>query len=269
MCHNAAEYATLWHMIDSGAQNEASANGDTAAATPPYVSWATLLNAIERMENEGDVPSRLDRSYLKNMPGSTQARFRQACRWLGLVDAQEIPTDMLRALVKKPDERKMMVGTMLRTRYAGPLALPSNATQQMLEEAFRDMGSGAGETARKSIAFFLHACKYAEIELSKQFVQPRQSRAGGNGTRKPRRKVPANNAEQTQPASDVPANEAPNIIRDLLTKLPPEGSKWERAKVEQWLGIARLTFEMVYELEGEYTNLGTSTTAVPPGGDPP
>lgn len=268
MCHSAANCATLWHMIDSGAQTEASASGESAATTPPYVSWATVLNAIQRMEEEGDVPSRLDRSYLKNMPGSTQARFRHACRWLGLVDAHEVPTETLRALVKRPDERKSLVGTILRSRYPGPLALPSNATQQMLEEAFRDMGSAPGETARKSIAFFLHACKYAEIGLSKQFVQPRQSRAGVNGARKPRRKGAANGTESAQREPESPQNEAPNIIRDLLTKLPPEGSTWERKKVEQWLGIAKLTFEMVYELKGEYTDSGTPTTGAQPGGGP-
>ncbi len=260
----------MWHMIDTEASQIVSPNGERAATTPPYVGWTTLLHAIERMESEGDAPSHLDRSYLKNMPGSTQARFRQACKWLGLVDGDDVPTDTLRALVHKPDERKEIIGAMLREHYPGPLGLPMNATQKTLEEAFRDMGSTGGETGRKSIAFFLHACKYAEIELSKQFVQPRQPRGAGNGTRKPRRKAASSGG--TEPAGQTPgthANGAPNIIRDLLTKLPPEGSKWERKKVEQWLGIAKLTFEMVYELEGEYTPSEDSSSGVPPGGGQP
>ena len=256
-------------MSDPEVSHETQPSDERPASTPPYVAWATLQNAIERMESEGDAPSRLDRSYLKNMPGSTQSRFRQACRWLGLVGPDDAPTDTLRKLVHNPVVRKATVAALLRERYPGPLALPMNATQQMLEEAFREMGSAGGETGRKSIAFFLHACKYADIDVSKQFMQPRASRANGTAPRKPRRKSVTLGAEQAPADDQTPKNEAPNIIRDLLTKLPPEGSEWQREKVEQWLGIAKLTFEMVYDLKGEYSDSGGSTKAVPPGGGQP
>lgn len=215
-----------------------------------------MLNAIERMENEGDVPSRVDRSYIKNMPGSTQAQFRHACRWLGLVNADETPTDTLRQLVHQRDDRKELVGDLLRHYYPGPLTLPKNATQGQLEDEFREMGAGSAETLRKSVAFFLKACEYAAIDLSNQFKQPRAPR--NNNGAAPRRARRKNGGVQQQrsdePEYESARNEAPNIIRDLLTKLPAEGSTWQRSKVEQWLGIARLTFEMVYDLEGEYSD---------------
>jgi hypothetical protein len=250
---------------------QAPSTDDRPTSAPPYVSWTTVLNAIERMEGEGDVPSRLDRSYIKNMPGSTQAQFRHACRWLGLVDADDIPTDLLRMLVHKAEDRPSVVEGMLRSHYPGPLSLPRNATQQQLEEQFRELGSNSAETLRKSVAFFLHACKYAGIELSPQFMQPRAGRSTNGTGRRGRRKNAANAAEaQAQPQPAQPPNDAPNIIRDLLTKLPPEGATWQREKVEQWLGIARLTFEMVYDLKGKYSDAplpgstATSPTQAPP-----
>lgn len=253
-------------MTDMAASQEPPATVSKAATTPPYVAWATLQSTIERMESEGEAPSRLDRSYLKNMPGGTQSRFRQACKWLGLVDEEDEPTDTLRELVNSPERRKELVASLLREHYSGPLALPTNATPQMLEETFREMGASGSDTLRKSVAFFLHACKYADIELSKQFVQPRTRRPSGAAPRRAKRRNGAATPDQSQQEVEKPKDEAPNIIRDLLTKLPPEGSKWRREKVEQWLGIAKLTFEMVYELEGEYTDSGAPGAGSPGGG---
>jgi hypothetical protein len=249
----------IWHMPSTDASStpeRVAANGDERTpSTPPYVSWTTVLNAIERMASEGETPSRLDRSYLRNMPGSTQAQFRHACRWLGFVNPDDdTPTPTLKALVADADGRPELVGRLVHQRYPGPLSLPKNATQQQLEEAFREMGATTGETLRKNVAFFLNACKYAGIELSPQFSQPRVPRGtNGSRTRKARRKG-NETAVQDQPSGSSGTGDAPNIIRDLLTKLPAEGSKWQREKVEQWLGIAKLTFEMVYELDGEYSD---------------
>lgn len=208
-------------MTDTAVSQEAPATIARAVATPPYVAWATLQSTIERMESEGDAPSRLDRSYIKNMPGSTQARFRQACKWLGLVNDDDEPTDTLRELVHSPERRKELVAALLRERYSVPLALPSNATQQMLDEAFREIGAGTGDTLRKSVGFFLHACKYADIELSRQFVQPRTRRANGTAPRRAKRRNGNATADQSQQEVEATKDVAPNIIRDLLTKLPP------------------------------------------------
>lgn len=226
-------------------------NGESETKTtlsPPYVSWMTLQNTIERMETEGDVPSRIDRSYISNMTGTTQAQFRQACRWLGLTEPDGTPTDLLKRLVHEPNNRKVLVAELLRTRYPGPTGLPPNATQQMLEDEFRKLGSNPGETMRKGVAFFLNAAKYAELELSARFKQPK--RLSGSGTRKTARKSPEGQDAQHPPTpGPPPSTEAPALIRDLLKQLPPEGQEWQRSKAEAWLGIAALTFGMVYKLD--------------------
>jgi hypothetical protein len=52
---------------------------------PPYVSFGTLINTLERMGVEG-VPDRIDGSYLTNMAGGTRSQFKVCLRSLGLID---------------------------------------------------------------------------------------------------------------------------------------------------------------------------------------
>ena len=65
-----------------------------AGPVPPYMSFATLLNQIERMEREG-TPARIDRSYLVGMAGGTRNQFEMGLRSLGLIDESDQVTDTL------------------------------------------------------------------------------------------------------------------------------------------------------------------------------
>jgi hypothetical protein len=215
---------------------------------PPYVSFTTLRNAIERMESEGDVPAQVDRSYLSNLPWSAQNEFMAACRSLGLVDANDAPTDLLKELVHKPDIRKELMRSLVEARYPGPLKLGKNATSQQLENEFKKFDV-TGSTLQKAIRFFLHAAQYAEITLSPHFKTPKA------GT-PPRRRRTQKKEEPAKPPEEQPrrqppppSDNAPEIIRNLLKQLPREGSKWSRAKADNWLAIARSTFDLVYRWE--------------------
>ncbi len=221
--------------------------------SPPYISFRTLLNAIQRMHDEG-MPSRLDRSYLSNLPWSTQNHFLASCRALGLIDTDGKPTQMLIQLVELPDERPKLVGSLLRTFYPGATSLSQNATQAQLEDEFKGYGLG-GSTSRKAIAFFLHAAAFAEVPLSPHFRSPRTT------TRAPaRRRTRAAAASAAQEASDE--NAAPGLaaapllalhpfIQGLLRELPQDESSWTAAKRVRWLQMAELTVDMLYTVEDE------------------
>jgi hypothetical protein len=166
---------------------DAETGTDTAPGqggfSPPYTSWTTALNLIERMTAEGGIPSRVDRSYLSNLPGSTQTMLISGLKSLAILDQGGSPTPTLHALVNDPDGRPALVRQMLETHYKAPLALGLNATQAQLEEAFRDMGV-SGSTLRKAVAFFLAAARYAELPVSPHFKTPKIGRGSNGAPRK-------------------------------------------------------------------------------------
>src|SRR5579884_1113197 len=150
-------------------------NGTTPGAgsfSPPYGSWVTLLNTVERMAKEGGIPAQIDRSYLSNLPGSTQTELLQSMKSLGLIDEQMRPTKDLEAMVEDAEGRAGVVSAILAGRYEGPLALGPFATQQQLEDEFRKYNI-QGSTLRKAVRFFLAAAKYADVPLSPHFRPPK------------------------------------------------------------------------------------------------
>jgi hypothetical protein len=199
------------------------------------------------METEGDTPARVDASYLSNLPWSAQNEFKQACRSLGLVDDQDQPTQLLRDLALKPDERQARMADLLRARYPGPMSLGKNATGDQLEEAFKKMGV-KGSTLQKALRFYLQAAQYAEIELSPHFKTPKTSSA----PRKPRtrRKNESNNGnaqEDKTPKPDTPALHP--FLVGLLQELPSPNGSWTAAKRQAWLEIAERTVDMLYKVD--------------------
>jgi hypothetical protein len=148
-----------------------NAGGTTEGFVPPYTSFRTLVSTLERMEQETP-PSRIDRSYLSNMPGGSQTQFIAGMRALGLIDSDNRPTTILKNMVREPADRQTLLGHLIEDRYGWALALGANATQGELEEAFRRQGVN-GTTLRKSVAFFLAAAKYAEIRVSPHFKTPK------------------------------------------------------------------------------------------------
>src|SRR5271165_1597487 len=139
---------------------------------PPYVSFTMLLNVTERMRTEG-IPARVDRSYLGGASGTTKAQFLAAAKALGLLDGDLKPTGVLQALVNTPDQRPGIVGELLRRFYPKVVGLGTNATQQQLEETFREEYDISGSTVRKAISFYLAAARFAKVELSPHFTAPR------------------------------------------------------------------------------------------------
>jgi len=219
--------------------------------TAPYTSFSTVMRLVERMAEEGGAPSRMDRSYLSNLPGGAQTVFIASCKTLGLIDEQMHPTQTLEALIDgSPEDRKRLVGELARQHYAGPLSLGDRATQAQLEEEFRKLNV-SGSTMRKAVGFYLNALKFAEIPYSPNFKLPKVT---SNGSR-PRRKAPEKEPEKPSgddggATSAEVRDDLPTLVKGLIERLPADGENWTANEADQWLQIARLTFPFVYGYEG-------------------
>lgn len=145
------------------------ANTEATGWSPAYISFRTLLNLVERMEGEG-VPKQIDKSYLKNLSGGTQAQLLVGLRALGLMTETRAPTQQLRDLVGQEGNRPQLVREILEAQYAWAIDLGVDATQEQLEEEFRKHGPKLGVATReKAIAFYTAAARFAGVPLSKFF----------------------------------------------------------------------------------------------------
>jgi hypothetical protein len=184
---------------------------------PPYASWGTVLNLIEKMEREG-TPSRIDKSYLSSMSGTTQNQVRAALHSLGLVGESEKVTADLIALATKPDERRELVASMLQSRYPSLVALDTDATKGQLDEVLASYGLN-GETLRKARSFFVAAATFAGLPLSPH-VKPKPGPTSTSASRRPGRKKRnagrdgGDPARRGEPPSD--ADDMKRIYFDLL-----------------------------------------------------
>jgi hypothetical protein len=225
-------------------------NGGAAKWSPPYTSFTTLMNTINRMSEEGGVPSRIDGSYLSNMPGGSRPTFMASLKAFGLTDNQNKPTtELTRLVAADEDERKEIVGDLVRAFYPDVLDLPNLATQAQLEDIFRGFGV-SGSTLRKAVAFFLAAAKYADIKHSPHFRLPKPQAGEARPRRSTRRA-----AAPTAPAPETPRTPGPTaglhpLIQGLIQELPPANAAFPKAKQEDWLELARVTFRLIYQPTG-------------------
>jgi hypothetical protein len=209
-------------------------NEQTAMPPPPYFAFKTLTNTIEKMEEHGP-PPRIDRTFLPGMSGAGQTQFLAGLKSLGLIDDNGVVQQMLVDLVNDPDHRRALIGQMLRERYPEAVKLgEGNATTGQLVEVFNGYGV-QGDTARKAIAFYLQAAKYAEdIPLSPHFKTPSVKPSGG-GTRK-RPKKPHQTDQppiEQEVANGVPSSLHP-ALAGLLAMLPKQGGTWTQEEADRF-----------------------------------
>ncbi len=223
------------------------AAGNNGGFTPPYGSFRTLMNLVTKMED--GLPSRIDRSYMSNLPGSTQSQLLAGMRSLGLIDGSGYPSDTLKRMVANPGEREAIIGDLVRSHYAPALDnLGLNATQAQLEEVFSSWGV-TGSTRRKAIAFFIAAAKFAEVPISPHFKTPRVQSSAKRTTRARRDTgFPASPAPDDFKESPPPSSGFHPFIQGLLDTLPEVGTEWPAQKRKDWTEAASRIFNIIYEL---------------------
>ena len=204
---------------------------------PPYASYSSFRNFINSLKETG-VPARIDRSVLSKMSGSSQFAVMATLKWLRLTDDEGLPSPQLEAMVKADDKQyKTILKDLLADAYsfitANGLDL-TKATSAQVEKAFRDLGI-QGATVTKSIAFFLNACKDAEVKVSPHVKAPTISRPSSS---KKAKKPPATPPDATPQHHD---HVKPGMIKITIplfgmddgTITLPEGlddEQWEYVK---------------------------------------
>src|SRR5687767_752618 len=174
----------IWHTR-VGKDREEPMPDEQPDNKPPYLSFTTLLNFLDRW-GDGPVPPRIDKSALDKYSGGTQGILLSTLRLIGYVDPDGNVMTVLREAIDSPDARKAYLDRWARQFYARQLALAEqNATAQMLHESFAGYGY-SGSTLRKAVVFYLALVDYLGLPNSPHFRPPRQS---ANATPRRRRQA--------------------------------------------------------------------------------
>jgi hypothetical protein len=186
---------------------------------PPYVSYRTFLNFIERLERE--MPARIDRSYWSDrLAGSTGTQLMGALRFLGLVDGDGVPTSQLRLLVPARGEKRAELLRQIATEsYNFVLGGSFDfhlATYAQLEEVFHRNFELADDVNRKCIKFFVTLATDAGIPLSTFITKRVRTLSAGAGTKAKRK---SSKSEQNL----VLPHE---IVDELTAKFPTFDPSW-------------------------------------------
>lgn len=174
--------------------------------SPPYATYGSF-KAFMNTLRETAVPARIDKSVFGNASGSIIYSVLNALRFLGLVNANGLPSEEFKALVNASDEdRKPLMADVLRVGYPvlfGAEIDLQTATAGQFDEAIRTEYEVTGSTIDKIAAFFISAAKEAEIPLSPH-LQKRRPIATSSASKKsvrPRKKA----AEQAQEKAASPS----------------------------------------------------------------
>ena len=160
-----------------------SARKFAAAKTAAYLPFSTFLSVIDALRD--CMPLRIDHTLWPARSYQAASQIIIAFRFLGLLDASDAPTDVLRELVDNPEARKETLRRLLRDSY--PALNPeelARMTSQMLDETMEKHYNVSGETRTKAVRFLLHAAEYSGVRIP-QHLQERNS--GRNATEHKRR----------------------------------------------------------------------------------
>lgn len=176
----------------------------------PYVPYPTFEGLIDQLR-EHPLPAQIDRTILSNngkRAGGVVNYLAAASRFLGLTDAADMPTPLLKEWhqAKNPEEQKTIFRRILAEAYAPHVQLDSlgTASPKQLDEALRQFGND-GSTHRKARKFLVDAAKAAGVQLSPYI----SARSRGTYNRRPagerRTRATEPRAREAAPAPPPPA----------------------------------------------------------------
>ena len=160
--------------------------------TPPYLSFATFLNALNALAEHG-IPGIIDRSVLKQFSGQNQGLILASFRFMGFTYEDDTPTDKLKEYAAAdPEGRKAVLGYLIKDRFPNQVKILPNGTPNQLRLSF-DYITAEASVKAKIISFFVQAAKEAGYAISPHILKG--SRAIGlkpPGARKARIKEASN-----------------------------------------------------------------------------
>jgi hypothetical protein len=226
---------------------------------PPYVSYRTFHNFVERLQQQG-MPQRIDRSYWSSiLSGSTGPQLMAAMRFLGLVDANDKPTERLKLLVPAEGERRLQLVRGVATE-AFSFVMKSNldlasASYSQLEECFHNTFSLTADVRRKCVKFFIAMAGDAGISISSHIIKHTRSAYNGSGARASANKVVPKVSQNSivpqnkkipqekivpQIVEELPNNSA--ILIKLIDKFPDFDPSWNDDLKLKWI----TTFDVLF-----------------------
>ncbi len=206
--------------------------------SPPYVSYRSFLTLLEELQR--GIPGRIDRSYWGDkFSGSTGTQLMSALRFLNLIDANAVPTVLLKELVGargtiRSDTLKKISHESF--TFLGNASFESEkATYSQLEEVFNDLYQVDRDVARKCIKFFTELAGDARIPLSPFITKKSKSSKPTSVVEK----VPKKNGTRT--TQNVPIPQHMELIPRsqtwkelLLSKFPSFDPTWPTDVQIKW-----------------------------------
>ena len=220
----------------------------------PHTAWSQLLDGLRP-----DIPSRIDKSYLKllRFNQATRSMLLSALRFLGLVGQRGETTEELEELVNAAgDEYGKRLRALVQRRYGHLLAEVdlTTATPDLLQEWFKKVGA-RGDVARKCASFFVALAEDAGIPLSphirRHHRRPKGTSSASQGPRSTGLSGVNRPASRRRLQATTTAEGAGRpLAASLVDKFPPADSAWDHETMNKWLEDFGQLLKIVLREEG-------------------
>ena len=205
---------------------------------PPYVSYRTFYNFIERLQQR--MPSRIDRSYWGELlSGSNGTQLMAALRFLYLIDINGKPMEMLKRLVEARGEQRTRILHDIADDAYGFVLKSSldleSATYSQLVEVFHNTFQLTDDVSRKCVKFFIAIAGDAGLKISPFITRRTRSARTNTGTKVSAKKseIRTNrNLVVPQEKDEIPGSNSWHGM--LLSKFPNFDPSWPDEIKMKW-----------------------------------
>lgn len=195
----------------------------------PYAAAANVLGVLTRIRGR-NLPDRIDNDFLRlaGIPEIVYGRVREALRFLGIVEEDGSPSDLLRSMHSAPEQeyRDLLAGT-LRDAYREDFARvdPGKDTQVEIIDQFAPYQPKS--QTQRMVMLFLGLCREAGmpvLDAPRERKMKASGRARGRVERGPQRQteaaIPAARGQVTLPPRIDP-NVLFGVTLEDMDSLPP------------------------------------------------
>ena len=217
---------------------EPSGNETIKKHLPPYVSYRTFRNFLERLQQH--IPSRIDRSYWGEfLSGSNGIQLMAALRFLNLIDSNGKPVERLKSLITTRGEKRTDVLRQIINDSYGFVSRNGfdleSATYAQLHESFLEAFQLTDDTSRKCVKFYISMIGDAGLTVSPFITKRTRSIRSGQRTKYNHSVI----AGRTKQERAVPQREDNNNAGSswnalLLEKFPAFDPAWNDEIKMKW-----------------------------------
>lgn len=142
---------------------------DEPGFVAPYVPFATFETGVNKLAALGGIPPKIDHTVFQQMGGVQKGQVISAFKFLGLTDADGVPTKLLSDFALKKDQRPEALRAILKERYPNITEqdLATMSPGQLDAKLSDKRYNVSGATKLKARTFLLKAAEFSGIPLSK------------------------------------------------------------------------------------------------------